>query len=285
MVLVVGVVAALAVASPARATTVPPTDPAATVPASPTTIIDASIQVPPTTIVDASIPVPQQVPPPIGETGLVEGPLVVVPAGCLTAPPPQAVFLGTLVNNDATTGRFQVTQLRSGSLDGFAVGDIVDVRYGDEVRFLKLNTQYLVGAAVDSDLGRLSSKVRQPSPLFGGDAVLGVNDSDVACPAVEDAVSTLYANGLPVDSGVLRPLHGSSKRLLRAILLPLGVATAVLVGLVLIKHLLFGLGRAVRSAGQDDDETIRRSKFHQPGDPDASPDDDLVSAGGAGQGT
>ena len=61
-----------------------------------------------------------------------------------------------------------------GSLDGYAVDTIVDVRYDDDIRFLRPGQEYLVGAVPDPVRGGLRSKVRLAAPLFGGDAVIGV---------------------------------------------------------------------------------------------------------------
>jgi hypothetical protein len=55
-------------------------------------------------------------------------------------------------------------------------------------------------------------------------------------------------NGSPVDTGVLAPLRGNSASLLDAVLRPLGIALAALLGLVLLKHLVFAIGRTVRDS-------------------------------------
>ena len=86
-----------------------------------------------------------QTPPPIVDPNVVSGPLVVVPTACSNPPPPVAVFVGTLAAADSTTARFAVQQIRAGSLDGYAVNTIVDVRYNDDIRFLRTGQQYLVG--------------------------------------------------------------------------------------------------------------------------------------------
>ena len=183
---------------------------------------------------------------------MVSGPLIVAPAGCTPPPPPVAVFLGTLADSDATTARFGVEQVRAGSLDGYAVETIVDVRYDDDIRFLRPGQQYLVGAAPDPVRGVLRSKVRLQAPLFGGDAVIGVNDTDVRCPRFEDGVTTLRADGTEVDTGVLAPLKSAKRSLLKAVLKPLGLAIGILVLLTAIKLLIFAMVRAVREAVLDD---------------------------------
>ncbi len=193
-------------------------------------------------------------------SGSAPGDLVIVPAGCASAPPAAAVFAGTLQARGAESARFHVEQVRAGSLDGFALGDLVDVGYGSDVRYLDDGESYLVGVAADAQSGRLTSKVREPQPLFGGDAVIGINDSDVSCPAIEDPVRTLHADGTALDVGVLTPLHGSKRRLLRAILRPLLLAFAALAVLAAIKL----LGQAAFRSAMVADETIAARRRHRP---------------------
>ncbi len=159
------------------------------------------------------------------------------------------MFVGTLSDSDATTGRFAVQQIRAGSLDGYAVETIVDVRFDDDIRFLRTGQQYLVGAIPDPITGVLRSKVRLPAPLFGGDAVIGVDDTDLRCPRVEDGVKTLLVDGTEVDTGVLAPLKTAKRSLLRAVLKPLGIAIAVLAVLATIKLLVFAMVRAAPRVG------------------------------------
>ena len=87
-----------------------------------------------------------------------------------------------------------------------------------------------------------------PEPLFGGDAVAGVDDTGVSCPTVEDPVITLTEQATPVDTGLLTPLHGAERDLMMAVLRPVVIAFAVLVGLVLLKQLLTATGRSLRAA-------------------------------------
>jgi hypothetical protein len=179
------------------------------------------------------------------------------------------VFLGTLAASDSTTARFAVEQIRAGSLDGYAVSTIVDVRYDDDIRFLRNGQRYLVGAAPDPIMGVLRSKVRVPAPLFGGDAVIGINDTDVRCPRVEDGVKTLLANGTGVDTGVLAPLKTAKKSLLMAILRPLGIAFGLLVLLAAIKMLIFAMVRSVRESHIEDAAVpfeVQRDRQHAEAD-------------------
>ena len=230
--------AAVSAAPPTEPTTVPPVDPAAV----PTTVATGP---------DGQ-PLPElQTPPPIANPIVASSPLVVVPTGCFAPPQPVAVFVGTLAASDATTGRFAVEQIRAGSLDGYAVDTIVDVRYDDDVRFLHTGEQYLVGAMPDAVTGVLRSKVRTPAPLFGGDAVIGLNDTDVTCPKVEDGVRTLLANGRDVDTGVLAPLKTAKKSVAKAFLKPMAIAFGILVLLASIKLLMFAMVRAARERPEE----------------------------------
>ncbi|HEX2783636.1 MAG TPA: hypothetical protein VHN36_08625 [Ilumatobacteraceae bacterium] len=206
---------------------------------------------PPTTPSTTEV-APVEQPPPIVDPQVVSAPLIATPVGCTAPPAPIAVFVGTLAAADATTARFGVEQIRAGSLDGYAVDTIVDVRYGDDIRFLHPGDEYLVGAAPDAVTGLLSSKVRLAAPLFGGDAVIGVNDTDVRCPRFEDGVKTLLADGTDVDTGVLAPLKTAKRSLLKAVLKPLGIAVGVLIVLAAVKLLVFAMVRTIREAADDD---------------------------------
>ena len=126
------------------------------------------------------------------------------------------------------------------------------MRYGDDIRFLRPGEEYLVGAAPDATTGVLSSKVRVAAPLFGGDAVIGVNDTDVRCPRFEDGVKTLLADGTDVDTGVLTPLKNAKRSLLKAVLKPLGITIGVLIVLAAVKLFVFAMVRTIRDAAHDD---------------------------------
>jgi hypothetical protein len=234
-------------AAAAGARTVPPADPAATAdPAAPATTVEPSGE---DTGLGPEVTVPFQSPPLISTPQPQSAPIVGVPTGCPNPPTASAVFIGKLGPADYRTAQFTIVgRLRAGSLDGYAVGDQVQVRYGDDVRFLEHGETYIVGVTPDPTIGMVMSKVRVPEPLFGGDAVAGVNDSDISCPTVEDPVITLTAQATPIDTGLLTPLRGAKRDLLMAVLRPLAIAFAILVGLVLVKQLLFATGRSLRAA-------------------------------------
>ncbi len=229
---------------PAAVNAAPPTE---TVP-DPSTVVTV-------TPVDIGPEVPAiQEPLPIVAPIVESAPLVSVPPGCNAPPAPVAVFVGTLADSDATTARFAVQQVRAGSLDGYAVDTIVDVRFDDDIRYLHAGRQYLVGARPDPITNVLRSKVRLAAPLFGGDAVIGVDDTDLRCPRLEDGVKTLLADGREVDTGVLAPLKTAKKSVAKAVLRPLAIAFVVLVVLASMKLLIFAmvpLARERESAGDE----------------------------------
>lgn len=219
--------------------------PTATAPASPTTteivLPTTTAAVPPTLPRLAIPPLPE-----IEDPDAVSTRLVPIPPGCPEPRAEQAVFSGTLVVRDAATARFLVGQIRSGDLEGYVVNGLVDVRYGGDVRFLDVGTTYLVGAAVDAKLRVLASTIGDPAPQFGGSEVASLDLGDLECPAVAEPVRTLHLDGTLIETGLLAPLHGSGRQILRAILQPIGVAILVLMGLAALKLLVFSVGRGLR---------------------------------------
>ncbi len=188
------------------------------------------------------------IPPIVADLEDSSAPVVVVPAGCAVPKVPTAVFVGELGKRDFRTAQFTIRSIRGGSVAAWAAGDQVQVRYGADVRFLEVGDTYIVGTQNDPATGLLTSKVREPAPLFGGDAVLGIDDKDVTCPTAEDPVMTLSAAALPIDSGLLTPLRHAKSDLLFAVLRPVVVAFLVLVGIAMAKQLLFAGGRSLRAA-------------------------------------
>jgi len=191
---------------------------ATTVPGSPeTTVPGADTTAPPTTVSN-------------------EPTTTALPAGCSPPPVPHAVFVGRLTAFDIRTARFEVIELRSGSLSGFQVGKLVDVDFFDDHRYLEQGAEYLVAAGVDDATGRLTSKAKASLPRFGGDQVVGVNDRNVACPTFDDPLISRMADGSSIESGVVAPMIHAKGRILRAFLLPAGVAFAALVLIVAVKR-------------------------------------------------
>ncbi|MFM8266955.1 MAG: hypothetical protein ACKOA2_02935 [Ilumatobacteraceae bacterium] len=191
---------------------------------------------------------PSAVPPTTDSPTGASGPLIIVPVGCAAPEPAVAVFEGTVrsIGTDAAT--VVVDRVLWGDLAGRGAGSgAVDVRYGDEVRFLEVGERYIVGVGA-TPTGRLRSTVRDAAPLFGGDAVIGLDDTDVDCPRLDDPVRTLTVDGSSVDTAVLAPLEGRSGDLLGALVRPLVIALLALIALVTVKHFIVRAGRVVRDS-------------------------------------
>jgi hypothetical protein len=174
-------------------------------------------------------------------------PLVPVPSACTAPPQPEIVFVGTLVERDFRTGRFEIEQVRAGTEEPFAIGGLIDVRYGLDVEYLDIGTEYLVSARRDPVIGLLASKIRAPAPLLGGDDVVGVAESDVECPRFEDPIRTFLPDGSTIDSAVLAPLSENKSRLVSAFLIPIGVAFGIVFVLAALRWGIGGLLRGVAS--------------------------------------
>jgi hypothetical protein len=176
--------------------------------------------------------------------------LLPVPEGCSVPTLPDVVFVGTLLAKgtpagladtaDNQTARFRLDQTRAGAVDRFTYNDVIDVRYGPDVKDLDTGEQYLVGASVDAEAGVLASKVREAEPPFGGDGVIAAAQQDLKCPTVADPVRTLHTDGTPVDDSIVKPLLSAKGRLVRAILLPLLAVMGLVFVLVAIRWLLTG---------------------------------------------
>ena len=196
----------------------------------------ASAVIPPTTTVPVDEPIEGGgvLDIPSDQSTTVPAPTNTVPASCFIPTPVQATFVGRLSASDRQTARFEVTQMRGGSLDGYSVASLVDVQYKEDVRYLNLDQSYIVAVGIDEASGALYSKIRDPEPLYGGSQVVGVN-SGVICPEVEDAVRTLTMDARSVESGVLAPLKDAKGKLGRAILLPFLWVFGGLFGLATIR--------------------------------------------------
>lgn len=165
-----------------------------------------------------------------------------IPAGCASPNDPQVVFVGRLTTLDDTTATFSQLQVRAGSLGGYSTsdnpeGDVVNVRYGRDTKFLSKGRLYLVGAASAINSPILISKVRASAELFGGDQVIGLSDQGVACPRYDDPIRTFNDDGSSIDTGVLSPLFDNQWQILLAILVAGGLVIAGLAGAVIVKQL------------------------------------------------
>lgn len=176
------------------------------------------------------------------------GPLIIVPAGCAQPTPALAVFRGVVTAFDdpdrPAAARLQVVDTLAGSFPESIDPTRVDVSLGTEARFLTVGDEYIVGVKVDASTGLLASVVGEPQPMFGGDAVIGLDDVTVDCPTLPDPIRVLHADGSAVDTSVLAPLHGEGASILRALLLPFVIALGALIALVVVKQLFVGAVRA-----------------------------------------
>jgi len=180
-------------------------------------------------------------PPPDPSEGQETDPLIPVPVGCPRPDPAAVVFVGTMIGKDDVTQvvRFLIGQIRAGSASNWAVDGLIDIRYGEDYRFLVEGDEYLVGAGFDPVYGSLSSTVRPPEPTFGGNDVIGVDDTAVVCPVIDDPVRTLNIDGTSVDSGVLSLMTEDRRLLLATLAVPTALVFAALLALVVLK----GFGR------------------------------------------
>ena len=183
-----------------------------------------------------------------------------IPASCEIPLPVRVTFIGSVVGSDSRTARFEVRQIRGGSVEGFSVGGLIDVDYGEDVRFLEPGESYLVAAGVDQTSGRLVSKVRDPEPLFGGNQVIGIGEQNVDCPELEDAVRTLTTDGRSLESGVLAPLGDDRRGLVRAVLLPFVWVFGGLVVLALVANFVRAVVSQIGSAPGRDSVSRRRAR-------------------------
>jgi len=226
---------------------------------------------------EGGTPAPPPPPTTIPGTGTADGPprLVVIPDGCPEPGVAALAFVGTVVGKDdiAQVVRFEIDQLRAGSTNDWAIDGLVDVRFGDDYRFLDVGEQYLVGAGFDPEYGALSSSVRPPEPDFGGNDVVGVNDSSIDCPIVDDPVRTLMVDGTDVDSGVMSLLFDDRRVVLATLAVPAAIAFAALVVLVMLRVAIGLAGKGVFQLGRAavtpvPDHRAVRIRRHRPADED-----------------
>ena len=188
--------------------------------------------------------------------------LVPIPPGCPQPVQPDLAFVGEVIDKDGYIDRgavrFRLAQLRAGSAVPHATDGIIDVRYGPDSKYLEIGEEYLVSAAIDPDIGRLASTVSPEAPLFGGNDVIGVDDTAIECPELENAVVTLHVDGSSIESGVLTPLFRDSRVLLATIGVPAAVVGVVLIALVVLRWAsrwfmggVFALGRAATTPTVD----------------------------------
>lgn len=139
--------------------------------------------------------------------------------------------------------------------------NLLDVRYEQDTKYLTVGNQYLVGAAVDPRDDMLVSKVRLDQPLFGGNEIVDVRQTDIECPELEDPVRTLTVTGRSIDSGVLTPIMSSQDRVLRAMLVPALIGTGAVAALALVRWILTGAWRGATVAVDASRESSRQRRW------------------------
>lgn len=194
-------------------------------------------------------PAEAQTPPPSDPAQPATGrvPLVEVPVGCQIQPLPDVVFVGTVVAADYRTVRFRIDQARAGDIAQFAAGELVDVRYGIDAKYLTEGRQYLIAALYDPEVLSLRSRVRPEQQIYGGDEIIGATESELECPEIVDPLRTMHVDGRSVDAGLLTPLVDERQGLLRALLVPIIVAVGAVFALASVRWILTGFGRGVES--------------------------------------
>ena len=180
-----------------------------------------------------------------------------IPSGCAIPMAPQMVFVGELLSIADTTATFRVIQVRAGTASGYINNDNVEVRYGQDTKFLDESTRYIVGAARDPFSPLLVSKVRENAPLFGGDAVVGVNGATGICPNLEDPVRTIFENGTTIDTGVLGPLFDNKLLIVLSILIAIAVVIGGLFVLVMSRQVSRQASRGIRQRRARKERTRR----------------------------
>jgi hypothetical protein len=188
-------------------------------------------------------------------------PLVEIPVGCPIQPLPDVVFVGTVVASDYRTARFRIDQARAGDISQFAAGDLVDVRYGIDTKYLDEGSQYLIAAVYDAEVNGLRSRVRPEQEIYGGDEIIGATETELECPETVDPMRTMHVDGSSVDSGLLRPLVEDRQGLLRVLLVPILVVIGAVFALAAIRWILTGFGRGVESLATSSDRARARGQM------------------------
>ena len=67
--------------------------------------------------------------------------LLDVPVGCAVPDPADVAFIGTAVAKDFEKVRYEIVQLRAGSISGYSIDGLVDVLYLDDAKFVNLRRE------------------------------------------------------------------------------------------------------------------------------------------------
>lgn len=185
-------------------------------------------------------------------------PLVPIPEGCQKPPVASVVFIGRVLAKDDRAARFQIEQVRAGTTAGYAVGNLIDVRYGSDIEFLTIDDEYLVGAVPQGIDLALSSKVREAKPLLGGNAVVGLTEKSSECPRLEDPVRTFHIDGSPIEASMFKGLSTKKQQIAMAFAKPMLAVAGIVLVLALIRWLLTAIALAVRHAAENDPSVVGR---------------------------
>ena len=202
-------------------------------------------------------------PPPDGGTTTTttlaaSAPLVPIPEGCPEPPVASVVFVGRVIAKDFRVARFQIDQVRAGTTVGYALGNLIDVRYGNDVEFLNTDQVYLVGAVPQGVDLALTSKVREAKPLLGGNAVVGLTEKSSECPRIEDPVRTFHPDGSAIDASMFKGLTTKKQQIALAFVKPMLAVLGIVLALVLIRWLFTAVALAVRHAAEKDPFVAQR---------------------------
>lgn len=182
-------------------------------------------------------------------SGTSRQPLMLVPAGCEVPEMPEVVFVGTVVQRDFRTVRWEIRQVRAGDPQAFGAGQQVDVRFGLDGQFLTVGEDYLVSTVRDPFIGVLASKIAPTPEVFGGADVVGLVNEQTDCPPVVDVARTFHTDGSVISTTVFSTLTAERTQVLASLALPLGVMMVVMFALALIKVTVWQMLRGPRSQG------------------------------------
>ena len=179
----------------------------------------------------------------------VRRPLMLVPSGCATPELPEVVFVGTVVQRDFRTVRWEIRQVRAGDPEAFGAGQQVDVRYGLDGQFLTVGEDYLVSTRRDPFIGVLISHISPTPEVFGGSDVVGLAPNQVECPPEIEVARTFHTDGSEISTNVFGTLAAERGQVLTALLLPLGLTILLFFVLALVKLMVGRTRREPRSQG------------------------------------
>jgi hypothetical protein len=162
-------------------------------------------------------------------------PLMLVPPGCEAPALPEVVFVGTVVQRDFRTVRWEIRQVRAGDPEAFGPGQQVDVRYGLDGQFLEVGEDYLVSTRREPFIGVLVSQVSVTPELFGGADVVGLAPTQVTCPPTVDVARTFHTDGAEISTTLFSTMAAERTQVLGALLIPVLAMMALVFVLALVK--------------------------------------------------